>query len=128
MFPCTGNYPAGIDELLAAGLTPLASEAVAPRRVAESAVHFECKLLNTQEIYNTKGVHSTTMVLATVLRVHVMEPLLQGRGQGRGGGNDYSVDYSVYRPIGRLGGDSWVHLGNKFDIKRPALSELVTPK
>jgi len=117
-----------VDERDVVGLTPLASDAVAPCRVAESAVHYECKLLNTQEIFNAKGVHSTTMILATVLRVHVMEPLLKGQGQGRDGGNNYSVDYSGYRPVGRLGGDSWVHLGDKFDIKRPPDSELVTPK
>jgi len=125
---CAGNYPAGVNEMEVTGLTPLASEVVAPCRVAESAVHFECKLLNTQEIFNEKGSHTTTMVLATVARVHVMEPLLKGKGQGRDGGNNYSVDFSQYRPLGRLGGDSWVHLGDRFDIKRPQDSELVPLK
>jgi len=122
---CAGNYPAGVSELEVAGLTALPSEVVAPCRVAESAVHFECKLLSTQDIFNDKGDHTTTMVLATVARVHVMEPLLKGAGQGRDGGNNYSVDYAQYRPVGRLGGDSWVHLGDAFDIKRPADSALI---
>ena len=42
-FTCA-DFDRGIDEMLAAGLTPLPSVKVSPPRVRESALHLECKL------------------------------------------------------------------------------------
>ena len=39
-----GPYDAGVDEFEVSGLTPIDSVAVAPPRVAESAVQFECRV------------------------------------------------------------------------------------
>ena len=50
-----GNYDAGVDEFEVSGLTPLASEVVAPPRVAESAVHMECRLRHHWHVQNAQA-------------------------------------------------------------------------
>ncbi|CAM9827034.1 unnamed protein product, partial [Ascophyllum nodosum] len=40
----SGNFPPQVDEMEAAGLTPLKSIIVSPPRVKESAVNMECKV------------------------------------------------------------------------------------
>lgn len=47
-----GPYDAGQNEFEIAGLTPLPSVAVAPPRVAESAVHMECTLRHHWDVKN----------------------------------------------------------------------------
>lgn len=57
------------DEMAHAGLSSIASERVRPPRVAESPIHFECRLIKT---LNLEGVE-TTMFFGEVLRYHVAE-------------------------------------------------------
>ena len=49
-----GNYDPGVNEFELAGLTPLPSAVVAPPRVAESAVHMECKLRHHYHVQNSQ--------------------------------------------------------------------------
>jgi hypothetical protein len=50
-----------------------------------------------------------------------LEAILKGKGEGKNGGNNYRVDFSQYKPMGRLGGNTWAHLGDTFDIERPKI-------
>src|SRR3954447_6837487 len=47
---CAVDFPVGVDELRAAGLTCAPSVLVPPPRVAESPVHLECREVATLEI------------------------------------------------------------------------------
>lgn len=67
-----GAWPPSVDEFEKSGLTPMPSVIVKPPRVEESACHMECKLHSKQEIYNDKGVHTSTMVLGRVVLFHVI--------------------------------------------------------
>ena len=49
-----------------AGLTPLPSVRVAPPRVAESAINFECKLVKTHDIVNGAGKVTATLLFGEV--------------------------------------------------------------
>ena len=49
-----GNYDAGVNEFDIAGLTPKESVVVKPPRVAESAVHMECKLRHHWHVQNSE--------------------------------------------------------------------------
>ena len=60
--------------------------------------------MSTPEIVNDLGVHTTTMAVARVVRVHVVEDLLQGADEGPNDSNNYSADFDKYRVLGRLGG------------------------
>lgn len=89
------DFPAGVNELAEAGLTPVRSTHVAPPRIAESPVAMECRLLQLIELGAGRAV-----VLGQVLafqiddacvldpeRCHVDTPKLGliGRMGGRGG-------------------------------------------
>ncbi len=54
------------------GLTPLASRVVAPPRVAESAVHFECRLTDLHRLRGQDGTMlATWLALGEVVAVHI---------------------------------------------------------
>jgi flavin reductase (DIM6/NTAB) family NADH-FMN oxidoreductase RutF len=110
----SGAFKPNVDEGVQAGLTYLPSDIVAPKRVNESAFHMECRLSATQEIRNDKGDLASTVVFGRVVRFHVLEPLLE-----EGPSKNPQVKYEGYRPLGRLGGDKWVSLGDHIDIPRP---------
>ncbi len=69
--------PYGVNEFELGRLTPLASRLVAVPRVAESPVHFECKVT---EIVQLKDHHGTLvpswLVLGEVVGVHILRALL----------------------------------------------------
>jgi flavin reductase (DIM6/NTAB) family NADH-FMN oxidoreductase RutF len=110
------NVPFEVDELEAAGLTPIPSHNVKPVRVKESAFHMECKLLNTQEIINDAGVHTTTVVFGRVVKFHVIDSLVDESK----GPKTPQVKIDGFEPVGRLGGDRWCEVDNVFyDIPRP---------
>jgi flavin reductase (DIM6/NTAB) family NADH-FMN oxidoreductase RutF len=96
-----------VDEFEISGLTPLASELVAPPRVAESHVHMECRLRQVVEISNE--VNGGNLILGDVLRFHVDEAVLNGD----------KVDPDKLRAIGRMGGPAYTRTRDRFEILRP---------
>ena len=68
----------GVSEFALAGITPLASTVVAPPRVAESPVTFECKRTQILQLQGADGaqVH-TWLVLGEVVAVHIDQALLK---------------------------------------------------
>ena len=83
-----------VDELAAAGLTPAPSRLIAAPRVAESPVHFECRL---HDILVLPGnTHATTnhVVIGTVIGVHIDDRVITAEGK---------VDLAAIRPMARLG-------------------------
>ena len=89
---------------------------VKPPRIAESAFHMECELTNSTEVKNDKGVVTSTVVFGRVVMFHVVESMLE-RSESRVA----EVSLNNYRPVGRLGGDSYVKLGDYFDLPRPRI-------
>lgn len=91
----------GQDEFLHAGLTPLDSEMVAPKRMKESPIHFECKLRDMISYGDVPGCG--TLITGEVVKVHVAEDIYDNgrivtqswRPMGRGAGNDWFKTDSV---------------------------------
>jgi flavin reductase (DIM6/NTAB) family NADH-FMN oxidoreductase RutF len=96
-----------VDEFVLAGLTPLASEAVRPARVAESPAQMECKLL--QVIYTNHAPGGGVIVLGEVLRFHVRQDLIE----------DFRVDPAGLDAVGRMAGNTWVHTRDRMELTRP---------
>jgi flavin reductase (DIM6/NTAB) family NADH-FMN oxidoreductase RutF len=101
------EVPADVDEFVLAGLTAIASEVVAPPRVAESPAQMECKLL--QVIYTGHAPGAGVIVLGEVLRFHVREELF----------NDFRVDPQLLDAAGRMAGSTWVRTQDRFELVRP---------
>jgi flavin reductase (DIM6/NTAB) family NADH-FMN oxidoreductase RutF len=96
-----------VDEFSLAGLTPVASDAVRPPRVAESPAAMECKLL--QVIYVGREPGAGVIVLGEVVRIHLREDLLE----------DFRVDPVGLDAVGRMAGSTWVRTRDLIDFARP---------
>ena len=69
--------PPEVSEFELAGLTPLPSRLVAPPRIAESPVSFECKLTQLLQLQDMQGEKLPTwLVLGEVVAVHIAQRLL----------------------------------------------------
>ena len=103
-----------VDEFVLAGLTPAASERVAPPRVAESPVAFECRLTQLIRLTDADGVPiDAWLTLGEVVRVHIDQALLV----------DGVYDTVAAEPILRGGGPAdYFTIGEaqKFQMFRPA--------
>ena len=111
---CCGSFPYGHDEMALSGLTPAPSVKVAPPRVAESALHLECRLAHTYEVKNAAGAVSTTIVIGEVVMMHVARGVAGASPSGK-----LVVDVGAYRPVSRLGGNTYGRTAGLFDLPRP---------
>ena len=107
------SVPYGTDEFTLAGLTPLASRFVSAPRVAESPVHFECKVTEIVKLKNAQGGTTPAMlVLGEVIAAHIDRRLLK----------DGVFDTFNAGIILRAGGPSaYAAIGpdSRFDMRRP---------
>ena len=67
---CAIDFPSGISELVAAGLTAQPSQEVQAPRIEESPVNLECRELMTLEIGRNR------IVLGEVLHIHIRDELV----------------------------------------------------
>ena len=74
----SATVPYETDEFVLAGLTPIPSRRVAPPRVAESPVHFECKVTEIVQLKDHRQVPAQAwLVLGEVVAVHIANALLK---------------------------------------------------
>jgi flavin reductase (DIM6/NTAB) family NADH-FMN oxidoreductase RutF len=99
-----------VDEMALAGLTPAPSKLVAPPRVAESPVAFECKYWRTIDLPGPNGGPGThAIVLGQVVGVHIDDSVIL----------DDKVDVTKLRPIARLGYGDYAVIDEVFELSRP---------
>ncbi|WP_111510752.1 flavin reductase family protein [Mycobacterium kyogaense] len=102
-----------VDEFTLGGLTPVDSVDVAPPRVAESPVNFECVLTQLIQLQDRAGgLLDSWMVLGQVVAVHIDRQYLV----------DGVYDTAAARPILRAGGPAAY-----FDVPADARFEMTRP-
>ena len=103
-------YAPGVDEFIKAGFTPLASEKVAPFRVAEAPVQFECKVNQIIELGQEGGAGN--LIICEVVQLHIQEELLNENGL---------IDQHKIDLVARMGGDWYcpANTTSMFEIKKP---------
>lgn len=106
-----GPFPYETDEISLSGLNTIPSTKVLPERIRESAVQLECKVHQYVPVWNDAKEHTCTMVIGRVVNIHVNETVLDATNN--------VVDLHKLQPIGRAGGNTYVTVGNSFDIARP---------
>lgn len=104
------EYGKEINEFEKSGLTMLASELIAPPRVAESPVQLECKVREIVSLGEGRGHGS--LIIAEVLRMHVQSDLMDESGK---------IDQAKIDLVARLGGDwySRVTRESLFEVPKP---------
>ncbi|WP_405247912.1 flavin reductase family protein [Cellulophaga sp. Asnod2-G02] len=106
------EYPEGENEFKKAGLSMLASEVVAPFRVAESPVQFECKVIKIEALGENGGAGN--LIFSEVVKVHVDKAILDENG---------SIDQRKIDLVARMGGN-WYSRANEglFEVPKPLSS------
>lgn len=89
---------------------------VKPPRVSESAFQMECELTSITDIKNDKGDVTSSVVFGRIVMFHVLDSLVQ-TSEAKG----VEVKIDGYKPVGRLGGDTYATIGDYFDIPRPRI-------
>jgi flavin reductase (DIM6/NTAB) family NADH-FMN oxidoreductase RutF len=91
-----------------AGLTPAASTVVKPPRVAESPIHFECKVREIVDINDAPGGGS--IVIGTIVHIHVEDGVLLGEDK---------INLTALQPVGRLAGGAYSRVTDIIELERP---------
>ena len=99
---------ADVNEFELTGLESAPSIVVKPPRVAESLIHFECKVTQIVEIGNNPGGGS--VVIGEIIHLHVDERVLLGEDK---------INLAALKPIGRLAGSAYVRVTDLFEMERP---------
>jgi flavin reductase (DIM6/NTAB) family NADH-FMN oxidoreductase RutF len=99
------DHPYGVDEFEQAGVSKLASDRVAPPRIAEAPVAMECRLDRIVEV----GRSGTAVIIGEILLWHVRDELLV----------DGRLDMSRLDAVGRMSGASYTRTRDRFDMIRP---------
>jgi flavin reductase (DIM6/NTAB) family NADH-FMN oxidoreductase RutF len=102
----SASLPYGQSEFDHAGLEAVPCQLVKAPRVKGAAVAFECKV---EEIL-IREHWKTRLIFARVLCIHIDDSLM---------GDDGEFIQEKWKPISRLGGNSYAEIGERFDLKRP---------
>lgn len=103
-------FPPEESEFVKAGFTALDSETIRPKRVAESPVQFECKVIEVKELGDQGGAGN--LVICEVTRIHIREDLLDANGL---------IDQKKIDLVSRMGGNWYCRAdeNSMFEITKP---------
>lgn len=103
-------FASDISEFEKAGFTALESETIRPKRVAESPVQFECKVIEVKELGDQGGAGN--LVICEVTKIHIDETVLNG---------DQMIDQHKIDLVSRMGGNWYCRAdeNSMFEITKP---------
>jgi len=106
-------FAPGVSEFEKAGFTPLESETIRPKRVAESPVQFECKVIEVKELGDQGGAGN--LIFCEVQRIHIHESVLD---------DNQSIDQQKIDLVSRMGGNWYcrAHEDALFEIAKPIMT------
>ncbi|HEY0739529.1 MAG TPA: flavin reductase family protein [Herpetosiphonaceae bacterium] len=102
----SAEYPYGTDELAATGLRAAPSILVAPPRVADAAVAFECRV---EQIVHVGSERGGEVVIGRVLQIHVRDDVYR----------DGYIVLDALKPVARLAGNDYARVTDTFSLQRP---------
>ncbi len=108
----SADAPRGVDELAFAGLETLPSTHVAPPRIAESPVSYECRALSSV----VTGPNQT-VVIGRVLAVHIEDRYLLNPERAH-------IDTNALELVARSFGSDYVRTRDTFSLARPTWAQL----
>ena len=103
-------YAPGVDEFIKSGFTPIPSQTIRPKRVAEAPVQLECRVIEVKELGDQGGAGN--LVICEVTKMHISEAVLDAEG---------NIDQFKIDLVARMGGN-WYCRANEnsmFDIQKP---------
>lgn len=103
---CAADFPPGINELAAAGLTEAASVKVKVPRIAESPVSLECR-----KYMNLEMGRGRSILFGEIVHLHVRDAAVSDLERLR-------IDPGELDLIARLGGVGYARTTDRFDLNR----------
>lgn len=103
------HLPRNVDEMAAVGLEAVASEKVAPPRVAAAPAAFECRYIQTVELPAGSRGKESHLVIGEVIGIHIDDSVIV----------DGIVDIGLLRPVARLGYMDYAVVEESFTMMRP---------
>jgi len=104
----SAELPANEDEFIHAGLTAIDSELIQPKRVKESKISFECKMIHTYTMPHPEN-NGATLIIGEIVMMHFDDEVLL---------DNHKINMENYKPIARLAGSNYSKIGEIFSIKR----------
>lgn len=103
-------FDPGISEFEKAGFTALDSETIRPKRVKESPVQMECKVIEVRELGDQGAAGN--LVICEVTRMHISEAVLNA---------DQLIDQQKIDLVARMGGNWYIRAdkNSMFEITKP---------
>lgn len=103
-------YEPGVDEFVKAGFTPIDSELIRPKRVAESPVQMECVVKEVIELGTEGGAGN--LVVCEIKLIHINEAVLD---------ENQMVDQKKIDLVARMGGNWYCRAdeNSMFEIEKP---------
>ncbi len=108
MNEASSPFSPDVNEFEAAGFTPVKSRFIQPPRACESPVQLECKLVKIVPV--GEGPLSANICIGHVLCFHVAEGYLSP---------DDTVDVTKIDLVGRLGGEDYSTIRDRFALAKP---------
>ncbi len=99
-----------VSEFEKTGLTPLTSELIKPKRVKESPVQFECKVIEVKELGTGGGAGN--LIICEVVKIHIAEEVLDDKQM---------IDQKKIDLVSRMGGNWYCRAdeNSMFEIEKP---------
>ena len=102
MHDCGQSFPSDVSELAQVGLTPIASHSVAPPRIKESPVAFECVLREKLE------TESRYVFIGRIKWMAARDGLIDTQA--------WRVNLRQYQPIARFGASFYTRTNDRFSL------------
>jgi len=104
------EYDKGVNEFIKSGLTPIASETIAPPRVLESPAQFECVVKQIIETGTEGGAGN--LIICEVKKMHINKAVLDKEGK---------IDPQLIDLVARMGGNYYCRASGDavFEVAKP---------
>lgn len=107
MVSTSTDFEPEVNEFEVSGLTPVPCQKIAPPKVAEAKISFECKLNKIIPVGN-EGPGGGFVVIGTIVLFHIDDDVYE----------DGYINLGKLRPIGRLAGNMYTRTTDKLEIIR----------
>jgi flavin reductase (DIM6/NTAB) family NADH-FMN oxidoreductase RutF len=107
MVSTSTDFEPEVNEFEVSGLTPVPCQKIAPPKVAEAKISFECKLNQIVPVGN-EGPGGGFVVIGTIVLFHIDDDVYE----------DGYINLEKLRPIGRLAGNMYTRTTDKLEIIR----------
>jgi len=107
----SADFPAGVSEFEAAGLTAAPSRAVKAPRVAAAPANLECKVVSHTQLHDVDGktLHGW-IIIGQVVGVHILDSYIR----------DGRFDTALAQPVARCGYRDYAAVTELFEALRPS--------